>query len=188
MAEPTAGPGHPGHPPVEPDGSIPMRPWMFPEPGRLMGRGHPAGDFLEAYEWELLREEDGLLEVRAGLPHQVKNPRGQLFGGFTPTYVDLIGLRAVRAGRRQQPPGAAIPGAQPDGSTMPPVQWMATTSMALDYFEPITGPTFTIRGEVEKRRGRTTFVVVRFFQDDVLAVHARLTTRSVAPDRSLGDA
>jgi acyl-coenzyme A thioesterase PaaI-like protein len=170
--------GATGHPPVRPDGSIQARPWMFPEPGRLMGRGHPAGDFLEAYEWDLLVEEDGVLEVRAGLPDQVKNPRGQLFGGFTPTYVDLIGLRAVRAGRRRE--------LGSDGA--PQVQWMATTSMALDYFEPITGPTFTVRAEVEKRRGRTTFVIVRFFQDGELAVHARLTVRAVAPHKSLGDA
>jgi acyl-coenzyme A thioesterase PaaI-like protein len=151
---------------------------MHAEPGRLMGRGHPAGDFLEAYDWELLEEGEGLLVIRASLPDQVKNPRGQLFGGFTPTYVDIIGLRAVRAGRRLPVPTDGVPVAL----------WMATTSMALDYFEPITGPTFTIRAEVEKRRGRTTFVVVRFFQDDVLAVHARLTARTVAPDQALGDA
>jgi acyl-coenzyme A thioesterase PaaI-like protein len=163
---------------IEEPARLAARPWMNPEPGRLMGRGHPAGDFLEAYEWELLEERDGYLEVRAQLPDQVKNPRGQLFGGFTPTYVDLIGLRAVRAGRRR-PVGT-------DG--VPMTAWMATTSMALDYFEPITGPTFTVQAEVEKRRGRTTFVLVRFYQDDELAVHARLTARSIAPNRPLGDA
>jgi hypothetical protein len=26
----------------------------------------------------------------------VRNPRGQLFGGFTPTYVDLVALFTVR--------------------------------------------------------------------------------------------
>jgi len=160
------------------DQALAARPWLNPEPGRLMGKGHPAGDFLEAYDWELLDEREGYLEVRARLPDQVKNPRGQLFGGFTPTYVDIIGLRAVRAGTRR--PVTA------DGVPVP--MWMATTSMALDYFEPITGPTFTIQAEVEKRRGRTVFVLVRFYQDGELAVHASLTARVLASDRKLGDA
>ena len=31
-----------------------MKAWRNPEPGRVIGRGHPAGDFLEAYDWHLL--------------------------------------------------------------------------------------------------------------------------------------
>ena len=70
--------------------------WTTPEPGRLVGRGHPAGDFLEAWAWEVLEEDVGYLRVAAHLPDHVKNPRGQLFGGFTPTYVDLIALFTAR--------------------------------------------------------------------------------------------
>ena len=150
-----------------------FRAWTAPPPGRLIGRGHPAGDFLEAYEWELLEQKSGYLRVQAGLPDQVKNPRGQLFGGFTPTYVDMIALMTVHAGVDR---------------TSGPRNWLATTNMRVDYFEPITGPTFVIESELEKRRGRTCFVVTRFHQDGELAAHAVTTMREVALDRPLGDA
>lgn len=149
------------------------RPWSATEPGRLIGRGHPAGDFLEAWRWDVLDEEDGRLHVAAHLPDHVRNPRGQLFGGFTPTYVDLVALFTVRS-RAQRAAG--------EGG------WLATTNMRLDYFEPIIGPTFRIDSRREKQRGRTHVVITRFFQDDDLAVLATTTMRAVAVDRPLGDA
>jgi acyl-coenzyme A thioesterase PaaI-like protein len=148
--------------------------WISPPAGRLIGRGHPAGDFLEAYEWDVLESDVGYLKIEAGLPMQVRNPRGQLFGGFTPTYVDLVSLFTVRAGTDRSQPG--------------PFLWLATTNMRVDYFEPITGPRFVMESRLEKRRGRTLFVSTRFLQDDVLAVFALTTMREVALDRSLGDA
>jgi len=150
--------------------------WRTAEPGRLVGRGHPAGDFLEAWRWDVLDEEVGYLRVCAHLPDHVKNPRGQLFGGFTPTYVDLIALFTTRAGPERLAPRD------------PQRQWMATTSMHLDYFEPVIGPTFVLDSRLETKRGRTHFVVTRFLQDDVLAVLASTTMRAVAQDRPLGDA
>ena len=78
--------------------SGPRRAWSPAPPGRLVGRGHPAGDFLDAFDWDVLEERSGYLKLRATLPERVKNPRGQLFGGFTPTYVDLVALFTVRAG------------------------------------------------------------------------------------------
>ena len=150
-------------------------PWSTPEPGRLVGRGHPAGDFLEAWKWEILDEAVGRIRVRAHLPQHVKNPRGQLFGGFTPTYVDLIALFTTRAGPERVRPRT-------------PGSWMATTSMRVDYFEPIIGPTFVLDSHLEKKRGRTHFVVTRFLQDEELAVMAATTLRAVAVDRPLGDA
>lgn len=151
------------------------RAWAAPAPGRLVGHGHAAGDFLEAYDWEVLEEAFGLLRVSCHLPAQVRNPRGQLFGGFTPTYVDMISLWAVRAGRRDR--------MQPG-----PRNWLATTNMRIDYFEPILGPRFEIESRLEKTRGRTNFVTTRFFQDGQLAVYAVTTMREVALDRPLGDA
>jgi acyl-coenzyme A thioesterase PaaI-like protein len=153
-----------------------VRAWTAPEPGRLMGRGHPAGDFLEAWRWEVLVEELGHLRVSCHLPAQVLNPRGQLFGGFTPTYVDMIALRTVRAGQRE------------GWGDQRRRAWMATTNMRIDYFEPILGPRFEIDSVLEKSRGRTRFVTSRFFQDDVLAVYSVTTIREVALDRPLGDA
>ena len=150
-----------------------MRAWSTREPGRVIGRGHPAGDFLEAYEWKLLEEAPGRLRIEAGLPAHVRNPRGQLFGGFTPTYVDMIALMTVNAGVER---------------ASRPHRWLATTNMRVDYFEPIVGPTFVIDSELEKRRGRTCFVLSRFYQDDELAAHAVTTMREVALDRPLGDA
>ena len=150
------------------------RPWASPEPGRLVGRGHPAGDFLEAWAWDLLEEGDGYVRVSAHLPDHVRNPRGQLFGGFTPTYVDLIALFTVRSrAQRVEQRGR---------------QWLATTSMRVDYFEPIVGPTFVLDSRREKQRGRTHFVITRFLQDGDLAVLAATTMREVALDRPLGDA
>ena len=148
--------------------------WVRPEPGRLVGRGHTAGDLLEAYEWLVLEKRAGYLRLECGLPPQVRNPRGQLFGGFTPTYVDMVALFTVHAGE----------GIGADG---PPRRWLATTQMRLDYFEPITGPTFVVESELEKQRGRTHFVLTRFFQDDELAVLAATTIREKAVERPLGD-
>jgi acyl-coenzyme A thioesterase PaaI-like protein len=58
--------------------------------------GHNAGDLLESREWKILREERGLVEVEAHLPSHLLNPRDQLFGGFTGTYVDMISIWTVR--------------------------------------------------------------------------------------------
>ncbi len=124
---------------------------------------------------EVLEEDVGHLRVAAHLPDHVKNPRGQLFGGFTPTYVDLIALFTCRAGPDRLAPR--------DRQR----QWMATTSMHLDYFEPVMGPTFVLDSRLEKKRGRTHFVITRFLQDDDLAVLAATTLRAVALDRPLGD-
>ncbi|MEZ5378394.1 MAG: PaaI family thioesterase [Acidimicrobiales bacterium] len=162
---------------TEPDTSTPDNrpPFVVTSPDRLVGRGHQAGDFLEAYEWLVLDESPGYLKIQAHLPEHALNPRGQLFGGFTPTYVDLVALFTVRAG-----PGRLDP-AVPRG-------WLATTNMRIDYFEPILGPTFVIESKVEKHRGRTVFVATQFFQDDELAVHALTTMRQIEAPNPLGDA
>jgi len=158
----------------EPDARVARRAWSSAPPGRLIGRGHPAGDFLDAFDWEVLEERPGYLKLQATVPDRVKNPRGQLFGGFTPTYVDLVALFTVRAGMDRR-----------SGSAR---GWLATTNMRIDYFEPILGPTFIIESTRERQRGRTHFVATRFFQDSELAVFALTTMREVAVDRSLGDA
>jgi acyl-coenzyme A thioesterase PaaI-like protein len=148
--------------------------WSAPQPGRLLGKGHAAGDFLEAYDWDVLEEREGYLLIEAHLPAQVRNPRGQLFGGFTPTYVDLVALLTVRAGHRLD--------------SGRPRYWLATTNMRVDYFEPIVGPRFRMESRLERKRGRTAFVATRFLQDGELAVHALTTMREMPHDRPLGDA
>jgi acyl-coenzyme A thioesterase PaaI-like protein len=112
-----------------------------------MGPGHPAGDFLDAPDWRVLEETEGRLVVDVALVQAVKNFRGQLFGGFAPTYVDLIALRTVSAGARERPHG-----------------WLLTLNMRVEYFEPVEGPRFVIESRVVNRRGRT-FLIETLFRD-----------------------
>lgn len=151
-----------------------VRAWANRQPGQLIGKGHPAGDFLEAYAWKVLEEAPGLLRIRAHLPEHVRNPRGQLFGGFTPTYVDLVALFTVRAGATEVEARFRT--------------WLATSNMRVDYFDPILGPEFTIESRLVRKRGRTNFVETRFLDDaGELAVFAVTTMREVSLDRPLGD-
>lgn len=148
--------------------------WLQRKPGQLIGKGHSAGDFLEAYLWQVLEEAPGLLRVRAHLPEHVKNPRGQLFGGFTPTYADLMALFTART--------------EEQGRELQFRSWMATTNMRIDYFEPIAGPTFSIESHLVKRRGRSLFVETRFYDDREveLAAFAVTTMREIPLDWLLG--
>jgi acyl-coenzyme A thioesterase PaaI-like protein len=151
-----------------------VRAWAERKPGQLIGKGHPAGDFLEAYDWQVLEEGPGMLRIQAHLPEHVRNPRGQLFGGFTPTYVDLVALFTVRAGAQEVETRFR--------------SWLATTNMRVDYFEPILGPAFVIESRLVKKRGRTNFVETRFLDaEGELAVFAVTTMREVSLDRPLGD-
>ena len=119
--------------------------WRDPPPGRLMGPGHPAGDFLDGPDWRVLEESEGRLVVDAPLVNAAKNFRGQLFGGFAPAYIDLIALRTVSAGARERPHG-----------------WLVTLNMRIEFFEPVEGPRFQIESRVVNRRGRTLLVEVTF--------------------------
>jgi acyl-coenzyme A thioesterase PaaI-like protein len=151
-----------------------QRPWMNVEPDRLLGRGHAAGDFLEAYEWKVLEEREGYLKIAAHLPQQVRNPRGQLFGGFTPAYVDLVALFTVRAGEERR-----------SGR----MRWLATTNMRVDYLEPVLGPTFVIESFLIRRRNRMNFVETRFLDEGgTILVLALTIMREISPEKTLGDA
>ncbi|HKC51789.1 MAG TPA: PaaI family thioesterase [Myxococcota bacterium] len=157
------------------DARAPRRPWLAREPGQLVGRGHPAGDFLEAYLWRVVERGPGWLKVDAHLPDQARNPRGQLFGGFTPTYVDLISLFAARTG-------------ESESDSAP--QWLATTNMRVDYFDPVTGPRFWLESRIVRERGRTVMIETRFVDpaDGKLLVFALTTLRRVSRSTKLGDA
>jgi uncharacterized protein (TIGR00369 family) len=120
------------------------RPWLPAPIGRFVGRGHPAGDFLEAHEWRVLEHEPGRYRVEAHLLDRVKNHRGHLYGGFTPTYVDLVGVRTAQTLFAGDTRG------------------MATVNMRVDYFEPVTAERFAIESRVVNSRGRTHLVEVTF--------------------------
>jgi len=95
---------------------------------------------------------------------------GQLFGGFTPTYVDMVSLYTVHTG-------------EPDADPTSPRNWLTTLNMRCDYFEPIVNDIFEIQGEVVNRRGLTTLVSTKFFQEEQMAAHALTTIREI-PDGS----
>jgi acyl-coenzyme A thioesterase PaaI-like protein len=110
--------------------------------------GHNAGDLVESSKWKILLEERGLVEVDAHLPDHLLNPRGQLFGGFTGTYVDMISIFTVRTLFKSQED----------------FKWSATVNMRIDYFAPVLGPRFLLKGELIKD-GRTTCLVATHFTD-----------------------
>ena len=154
------------------------RPWADTEPGQLVARGHAAGDVLEAWNWRTLERSYGRLLIEVDLPESLKNPQGQLFGGFTPTYVDFVSIFTFNS----HDPDAEAPDEQ---------AWLTTINMRCDYFEPIMGPMFRILGEVVNRRGKTALVSTKFFVGDMhggetkMAAHAITTLRQldiVAPD------
>lgn len=143
----------------------PDRHWLDVPPGRLVNPGHPAADHLEAHLWTVVEESPRLLRIEAHLPPHLLNPQGQLFGGFTGTYVDLVSLHAARR-------------ADEEGRTADEARYfMATVNMRIDYLEPVFGPRFILEAEVENRRGRSFLVVCRMIQNDVLATYALTTLR-----------
>lgn len=144
------------------------RPWAVVDPGRLVGRGHGAGDVLEAWKWTVLEKSPGLLVVEAHLPDGLKNPKGQLFGGFTATYVDFVSLHTVHT-------------LDPDRDPTSSAYFLSTINLRCDYFEPIMGPSFIVRGEVVNQRGLTSLVSTKFFDDDTMLAHAITTLRRAKP-------
>lgn len=142
------------------------RPWYPTSSDRLLGRGHPVGDFLEAYEWRVLSHAPGRYEIEAHLPPQVKNPRGVLFGGFTSTYVDLVAVRTAHS----------LGGASP--------RWMSTANMRVDYLEPVADERFRIESRVIHSRGRTHLVEVTMKSiEGQLLTFSLVTLREREPER-----
>jgi acyl-coenzyme A thioesterase PaaI-like protein len=120
------------------------------DPRRVIGRGHPVGDILEAYDWEVLHRGVGHLRIAAHVPAAVRNPRGQLFGGFTGTYVDFMSIFTFWAGREDRIEGGR--------------RWLATLNMRVDYFKPVLGPRFEMEGRVVHLRGGTGMIETRFYE------------------------
>ena len=141
--------------------------------GQLVAPGHAAGDVLRAYEWRMIDRAPGTLVIEAELPDALKNPQGQLFGGFTPTYVDFVSIFTLHT-------------LDPESDPTSPRSWITTLNMRIDYFEPIVGPRFMIEGEVVNQRGLNALVATKFFQGETMAAHALTTLRQlpgvVGPD------
>ena len=136
-----------------------FRRWRSNDPKRVIGRGHPVGDFLEAHEWEVLERGSGRLAIRVQPPAQVMNPRGELFGGFTTTYLDFFALHVFHT--------SLAPGE--------PLRWLSTASLRVDYFAPISGPSFEMHGQVLNRSGRTGYIETRFVANGRLCAFGQAT-------------
>lgn len=115
----------------------------------FMRPGHNAGDLVESVKWKILREERGLVEIDAHLPAHLLNPRQQLFGGFTGTYVDMVSIYTVRT---------LFPAGQ--------FQWSATVNMRIDYLAPVFGPRFRLLGELISDGNSTCLVATTFLDND----------------------
>ena len=144
---------------VEESAEATLRQWSTEDPNRVIGRGHPVGDFLDAHAWSVVERAPGRLRVRATLPDRVMNLKGVLFGGFTPTYVDFFGLHVFHSLR------------EPDA----PRQWLNTLRLDVEYFAPIRGPEIGIAGEALHRKERTAHIEVRFEDAGTLCALAHLT-------------
>jgi acyl-coenzyme A thioesterase PaaI-like protein len=114
----------------------------------FLSPGHNAGDLVESHQWKILQEEPGLVEVDAHLPDHLLNPRNQLFGGFHGTYVDMIAIYVART----------LITAESD------FKWSTTVNMRIDYFAPVEGPRFLLKGELIND-GRSTCLVATTFSD-----------------------
>lgn len=114
----------------------------------FMRPGHCAGDLLEALLWQILEEAEGQILIDAHVPARVMNPRQQLFGGFTGTYVDMVAIYTMRT-------------LFPDRDDY----WITTINMRIDYLEPVLGPRIRLRGELINQGRSTALVSVTFFDE-----------------------
>jgi acyl-coenzyme A thioesterase PaaI-like protein len=116
------------------------------EPARLVGRGHPAGDVVDAWQWTLLERTSQRLRVRAVLPERMRNPRGDLFGGFAPAYLDFLAILLFQGARAPHEPTGRL----------------VTARLSTDFFEPLRESHFEIAAELLHRTGRRGHVEARF--------------------------
>ena len=131
----------------------------------FMRPGHNAGDLVEAAKWKVLIEQPGLVEVDAHLPGHLLNPRNQLFGGFTGTYVDMISIYTVRTLFAEHTE----------------FKWSATVNMRIDYFAPVLGPRFLLRGELIRDSKSTCLVATHFTDMDGNKLVYAITTLKKTP-------
>ncbi len=98
------------------------------------------------------------------MPAHLLNPRGQLFGGFTGTYVDMISIYTLRT-----------------LFSAGDFQWSATVNMRIDYFAPVMGPHFRLRGELIQDGNRTALIATTFTDSDANKLVYAITTMRKNP-------
>ena len=111
----------------------------------------------------MLDHAPGSFKIEAHLPAHVKNPRGQLFGGFTPTYIDLLAVRTVHS---------LVAGG---------LRGVITLNMRVDYLEPVHDERFRLESRIVHSRSKTHLVEVLLKSlDDKLLVFSIVTLRERA--------
>jgi acyl-coenzyme A thioesterase PaaI-like protein len=123
---------------------------------------------FDVANWRVLAEEPGHVRVEVPLHPWLRNPLGQLFGGFTPAYADMLAFRVAKSG---------------DLTPRDAPTWYATTGMRVDYLEPITADHFQVECQLLKARGKSILTEARFYQDEVLAAFAVTTILVTTPPR-----
>ena len=113
----------------------------------LLPPGHNAGDLVESYKWEVMKEAPGEFQVKAHLPERLLNPRKQLFGGFHGVYVDLM---SIYAGRTLLTDTQSF-------------KWSTTINMRIDYFAPVEGESLLLNSEVIND-GKSTCLIATTFK------------------------
>lgn len=130
-------------------------------------RDHNAARLLRAYDWTILNIGPGHLEVQCDLPNEVLNLGGSLFGGFTPTYVDLISIWTCMT------------------LLAPELAWLSTVRLEVNYFEPIVSPGFRVEGIVRNVRKRDYLVETAFRDSDGRLLALGITALRKALDKPL---
>lgn len=130
-------------------------------------RDHNAARLLHAYDWQIVDIRPGRLEVHCDLPDEVLNLGGSLFGGFTPTYVDLISIWTCMTTLAGE------------------LAWLSTVRLEVDYFEPIVPPRFRVEGALRNVRKRDYLVETAFRDDGGKLLALGMTTLRKARDRTL---
>lgn len=133
----------------------------------FMRPGHCAGDLLEAPDWQIVQQSHGHVVIDAHIPKQVLNPREQLFGGFTGTYVDMVALYTIR--------------------TMYPARedyWITTINMRIDYLDPVVGQRVQLKGELISQGRSTSLVSVTFLDESGNKLVYAIVTLRVIDRRS----
>ncbi len=133
----------------------------------LIERKHSAARLLEIEDWQVLDMAAGELHVACALPEAVLNSAGMLFGGFTPTYVDLLALWTAMTTM--------------EGRTA----WLMTVNMRVDYFEPIVRPGFHALSRVLNIRKRDYLIETRLENDQQTTLAYAVTTLRKVSDMQL---
>ncbi|HAN08176.1 MAG TPA: hypothetical protein DCP89_06705 [Acidimicrobiaceae bacterium] len=134
--------------------------WSLNVPeGKLASPGLAPFDLLEIERWNILRDIEGELDVECHLPACALNPLGQLFGGFTAAYVDIISLYTAKRDCGDR------------------LGFQSTINMRIDYFEPILDKPFIAEGRIVNRRGDNRLISTRLLQDGNSCAFALTTMR-----------